>query len=41
MRRHRGAGGGAVGGVVTATGNEVLTQAAPKSVADIEALMRG
>jgi len=27
--------------VVTATGNEVLTQAAPKTVADIEALMRG
>jgi Xaa-Pro aminopeptidase len=26
---------------VTATGNEVLTQAAPKTVADIEALMRG
>ena len=27
--------------VVTATGNEVLTQAAPKTVADIEAVMRG
>ncbi len=26
--------------VITATGNEVLTEAAPKSVADIEALMR-
>ena len=27
--------------VVTAAGNEVLTHAAPKTVADIEALMRG
>jgi Xaa-Pro aminopeptidase len=27
--------------LVTAAGNEVLTQAAPKTVAEIETLMRG